>query len=101
MAVNIQSVGVVGAGQMGNGIAHVCALAGFTVILNDVSSDRLKASLATISGHMARQVGKKAISDDDRKDALGRIKTAEKYDALAACDIVIETATEKEEVKRK
>ena len=89
------------AGQMGNGIAHVCALAGFTVILNDVSPDRLKASLATINGNMARQVGKKAISEEDRKNALGRIKTAETYDALAACDIVIETATEKEDVKRK
>ena len=101
MAVNIQSVGVIGAGQMGNGIAHVCALAGFSVMLNDVSSDRLKASLATINGNMARQVGKKAISEDDRKNALARIKTAEKYDALSDCDIVIETATEKEEVKRK
>ncbi len=101
MAVNIQSVGVIGAGQMGNGIAHVCALAGFSVILNDVSGDRLKASLATINGNMAKQVGKKAISEDDRKNALARIKTAEKYDALAACDIVIETATEKEDVKRK
>ena len=101
MAVNIQSVGVIGAGQMGNGIAHVCALAGYSVLLNDVSSDRLKASRATINGNMARQVGKKAISEDDRKNALARIKTAEKYDALSACDIVIETATEKEEVKRK
>jgi 3-hydroxybutyryl-CoA dehydrogenase len=101
MAAKIQSVGVIGAGQMGNGIAHVCALAGFTVILNDVSSDRLKASLATINGNMTRQVGKKAISEDDRKSALARITTAEKYDALANCDIVIETATEKEDVKRK
>ena len=101
MAVNIQSVGVIGAGQMGNGIAHVCALAGFSVMLNDVSADRIKASLATINGNMAQQVGKKAISEDDRKNALARIKPAEKYDALSACDIVIETATEKEDVKRK
>jgi 3-hydroxybutyryl-CoA dehydrogenase len=101
MAVNIQSVGVIGAGQMGNGIAHVCALAGFTVILNDVSGDRLKTSLATINGNMTRQVSKKLISEEARKAALALIKTAEKYDALAACDIVIETATEKEEVKRK
>jgi 3-hydroxybutyryl-CoA dehydrogenase len=101
MAVNIQNVGVIGAGQMGNGIAHVCALAGFTVVLNDVSSDRLKASLATINGNMTRQVSKKLISEEARKAALARIKTAEKYDALSACDIVIETATEKEEVKRK
>jgi 3-hydroxybutyryl-CoA dehydrogenase len=99
--VKIQSVGVIGAGQMGNGIAHVCALAGYSVMLNDVSPDRIKAGMATINGNMARQVGKKAISEEDRKTALGRIKPAEKYDALAGCDLVIETATEKEEVKRK
>ena len=90
MAVNIQSVGVIGAGQMGNGIAHVCALAGYSVMLNDVSADRIKAGMATINGNMARQVGKKAISEDDRKAALARIKPAEKYDAMAGCDLVIE-----------
>ena len=97
----IQSIGVIGAGQMGNGIAHVCALAGYSVLLNDISSDRIKAGMATINGNMARQVGKKAISEDDRKNALARIKPAEKYDAFSACDLVIETATEKEDVKRK
>ena len=97
----IQSIGVIGAGQMGNGIAHVCALAGFSVLLNDVSADRIKAGMATINGNMARQVGKKAISEDDRKNALARIKPAEKYDAFSGCDLVIETATEKEDVKRK
>ena len=101
MAINIQTVGVIGAGQMGNGIAHVCALAGYSVLLNDVSPDRIKAGMATINGNMARQVGKKSISEDDRKGALSRIKPAEKYDALSGCDLVIETATEKEEVKRK
>ncbi|HET9413579.1 MAG TPA: 3-hydroxybutyryl-CoA dehydrogenase [Pseudolabrys sp.] len=97
----IQSIGVIGAGQMGNGIAHVCALAGFSVLLNDLSADRIKAGMATINGNMARQVGKKAISEDDRKNALARIKPAEKYDAFSGCDLVIETATEKEDVKRK
>jgi 3-hydroxybutyryl-CoA dehydrogenase len=101
MAVNIQSVGVIGAGQMGNGIAHVCALAGFTVLLNDVAPDRIKASLATINGNMTRQVSKNLIGEEDRKAALASIKPAESYDALASCDLVIETATEKEEVKRK
>ena len=101
MALNIQSVGIIGAGQMGNGIAHVCALAGFSVLLNDLSSDRIKAGMATINGNMTRQVGKKTISEDDRKSALARIKPAEKYDSLGACDIVIETATEKEDVKRR
>ena len=99
--VKIQSIGVVGAGQMGNGIAHVCALAGYSVLLNDLSADRIKAGMATINGNMARQVGKKAISEDDRKNALARIKPAEKYDAFSGCDLVIETATEKEDVKRK
>ena len=101
MAVNIQTIGVVGAGQMGNGIAHVCALAGFDVMLNDVAPDRIKASLATINGNMAKQVAKKLITEDERKAALSRIKAAEKYDDLATCDLVIETAIEKEEAKRK
>jgi 3-hydroxybutyryl-CoA dehydrogenase len=101
MALKIQSVGVIGAGQMGNGIAHVCALAGYSVMLNDVSGDRIKAGMATINGNMAKQVGKKAISEDDRKAALARIKPAEKYDAMSACDIVVETAAEKEDIKRK
>jgi 3-hydroxybutyryl-CoA dehydrogenase len=99
--VKIQNIGVIGAGQMGNGIAHVCALSGYSVLLNDLSADRIKAGMATINGNMARQVGKKAISEDDRKNALARIKPAEKYDAFSGCDLVIETATEKEDVKRK
>jgi 3-hydroxybutyryl-CoA dehydrogenase len=101
MAANIQNIGVVGAGQMGNGIAHVCALAGYNVVLNDVSGDRLKASLATINGNMAKQVAKKIITEDDRKAGLSRIKPAETYDALGDCDLVIESAIEKEEAKRK
>ncbi len=101
MALNIKNVGVIGAGQMGNGIAHVCALAGYSVMLNDVASDRIKAGMATINGNMTRQVGKKVISDDDRKAALARITPAEKFDAMAGCDIVIESAAEKEDIKRK
>jgi 3-hydroxybutyryl-CoA dehydrogenase len=101
MTNKIQTVGVIGAGQMGNGIAHVCALAGYSVMLNDVSPDRIKAGLATINGNLAKQVSKKTISEDDRQNALTRIKPAEKYDAMGGCDIVIETATEKEDVKRK
>ena len=101
MAQEIKKIGVIGTGQMGSGIAHVCALAGYDVLLNDVSGDRVKAALATINGNMAKQVGKKAISEEDRQKALSRIKPAEKYDALGACDLVIETATEKEDVKRK
>ena len=101
MQLDIHKVGVIGAGQMGNGIAHVCALSGFSVLLNDVALDRVKSSLATINGNMARQVGKNLISEEDRKAALGRITPAEKLDALADCDLVIETASEKEEVKVK
>jgi 3-hydroxybutyryl-CoA dehydrogenase len=97
----IQNIGVIGAGQMGNGIAHVCSLAGFPVMLNDVSAERIKAGMATINGNMARQIAKKSITEDDRKNALARIKPAETYDGLAGCDLVIETATEKEDVKRK
>jgi 3-hydroxybutyryl-CoA dehydrogenase len=99
MPLDIRKVGVIGAGQMGNGIAHVCALSGFSVLLNDVSLDRIKSSLATINGNMARQVGKNQINDEDRKAALGRITPAEKLDALGDCDLVIETASEKEGVK--
>jgi len=101
MALTIKNIGVIGAGQMGNGIAHVCALAGFPVMINDVSGDRIKEGLATINGNMTRQVARKAISEDQKKSALALIKPAEKYDALAGCDLVIETATEKEDVKRK
>jgi 3-hydroxybutyryl-CoA dehydrogenase len=100
-ALNIRKIGIVGAGQMGNGIAHVCALAGFSVRLNDVAPDRIRSALATINGNMARQVSKKLISEDDRTGALARIMPADTLDALVECDLVIETATEKEEVKRK
>ncbi|OKO72746.1 3-hydroxybutyryl-CoA dehydrogenase [Bradyrhizobium sp. AS23.2] len=101
MAAVIKKVGVIGAGQMGNGIAHVAALAGFEVVLNDVSADRLKSGMATINGNLARQVSKKAVTEDDKTKAIARIKLAEKLDELADCDLVIETAVEKEEVKRK
>lgn len=101
MAAVIKKVGVIGAGQMGNGIAHVAALAGFDVVLNDVSADRLKSGMATINGNLARQVSKKGVTEDDKAKAIARIKLADKLDDLADCDLVIETAVEKEEVKRK
>src|ERR1043166_4149504 len=100
MAFNIKKIGVIGAGQMGSGIAHVCALAGFDVRLNDVSGDRIKAGIATINGNLARQVRKKSISEDDRQAALKRITPAGDYEAFADCELVIEAATEKEDVKR-
>jgi 3-hydroxybutyryl-CoA dehydrogenase len=100
MEPQIRKVGIIGAGQMGNGIAHVCAVAGFDVLLNDVAPDRIKAGLATINGNMARQVAKNHLTEDARKAALARITPAESLDNLGDCDLVIETATEKEEVKR-
>src|SRR6201990_3157521 len=101
MTVTIKKVGVSGSGQMGNGIAHVAALAGFDVVLNDVSADRLKSAMATINGNLSRQVAKKVISEDARDQALARITLTETLDGLSDCDLVIETAVEKEEIKRK
>jgi 3-hydroxybutyryl-CoA dehydrogenase len=100
-AHSIRKVGVIGAGQMGNGIAHVCALAGFHVLLNDIATKRITEGLETISGNLARQVSRQRISDEEREAALKRIAPAETLKALADCDLVIEAATEKEEVKRK
>lgn len=97
----IRKVGVIGSGQMGNGIAHVAALAGFDVVLNDISADQLDAALATINANLSRQVTKKIITDDDREKALARISQTENLEGLADCDLVIETAVEKEDVKRK
>ena len=98
---NIQKVGVIGAGQMGSGIAHVAALAGFDVLLNDVTPDRIKAGIATINGNMARLVAKNTLTEEARLAGLGRIAAAEQMSDLSDCDLVIETATEKEDVKRK
>jgi len=100
MAFNIRKIGVIGAGQMGSGIAHVSALAGFEIKLNDLSPDRIKAGIATINGNMARQVSRKRISEEERQAALERIAPAETLDAFGDCDLVIEAATEKEDVKR-
>jgi 3-hydroxybutyryl-CoA dehydrogenase len=101
MAQTIRKLGVIGAGQMGNGIAHVCALAGISVVIHDVAPARLKEALATINGTMARQVARKRITEEDKASALKRISTTETLDGLADCDLVIEAATEKEDVKRK
>jgi 3-hydroxybutyryl-CoA dehydrogenase len=101
MAAKIEKIGVIGAGQMGNGIAHVCAVAGYDVLLHDATADRIKSALATINGNLARQVARGTVAEAARQAALARIKPADKLEALAACDLVIESATEKEEVKRK
>jgi 3-hydroxybutyryl-CoA dehydrogenase len=99
--MQIRKVGVIGAGQMGNGIAHVCALAGYEVGLNDISKDRIEAGLATINGHLARRVKSGKITAADRDAALKRIKGVASYDGFADFDLVIESAVEDEQVKRK
>jgi 3-hydroxybutyryl-CoA dehydrogenase len=100
MAREIRKIGVIGAGQMGSGIAHVCALAGYDVVVHDVSEDRLKSSLATIHGNMARQVSSGKVSEADRDAALKRIATSADVEGLADADLVVEAATENEAVKR-
>ncbi|MBV5269400.1 MAG: 3-hydroxybutyryl-CoA dehydrogenase [Afipia sp.] len=99
--VAIKTVGVIGSGQMGNGIAHVAALAGFNVVLNDVSADRLKSAMATINGNLSRQVARKTITEEAHKRALDKITSSDTIEGLAACDLVIESAVEKEDIKRK
>jgi len=101
MALELKTIGVIGAGQMGSGIAHVCALAGYDVLVHDVSADRIQAGLATINGNMARQASKGHISEEVKREALGRIAGAENLDGLGEVDLVIESATENEQVKRK
>jgi 3-hydroxybutyryl-CoA dehydrogenase len=99
--MQIRKVGVIGAGQMGNGIAHVCALAGYDVLLNDMTRERIEAALATINGNLARQVKSGKITEEERSKALKRIGPAERFDDLEDCDLVIESAIEDEQVKRK
>nr|WP_278434220.1 3-hydroxybutyryl-CoA dehydrogenase [Brucella anthropi] len=97
----IRTVGVVGAGQMGSGIAHVCALAGFDVLLHDAAADRLEKGIATINGNMARQVASGKLLEDQRAAAMKLIRPANSMEDLAGVDLAIEAATEDETVKRK
>jgi 3-hydroxybutyryl-CoA dehydrogenase len=99
--MQIRKVGVIGAGQMGNGIAHVCALAGYDVLLNDMTRERIEGALATINGNLARQVKSGKITEEERSKALKRIGPAERFEDLEDCDLVIESAIEDEQVKRK
>jgi 3-hydroxybutyryl-CoA dehydrogenase len=96
----IETVGVIGAGQMGSGIAHVCALAGLAVVMLDAKADALGKALGQIGRNMDRQVAKGVIAEADKIAALARISTSSDYAAFGACDLVIEAATEKEDVKR-
>ena len=97
----IETVGIIGAGQMGNGIAHVSALAGYKVLLHDLSPDSIEKGIATISGNMARQVASGKLDEKVRQEATARIFAAPDMADLAGADLVIEAATEDETVKRK
>jgi 3-hydroxybutyryl-CoA dehydrogenase len=100
MSAEIRKVGVIGAGQMGKGIAQVCAVAGLDVSLNDIAEERIGAAIADIDTGLARQIERHQLDDAARAEAIGRIKPAANYAAFENCDIVIEAATENEEVKR-
>jgi 3-hydroxybutyryl-CoA dehydrogenase len=96
----LRRIGVIGAGQMGGGIAHVCALAGFDIVLNDVDAEALERARETIERNLSRQVARGRIREDEKQTALARIRPTADYVAFADCDIVVEAATENEEVKR-
>ena len=96
----IAKIGIVGAGQMGSGIAHVCAVAGLPVLLGDVKPEALEKALGLVRKNMDRQVAKGALTAEDKAVALGLISTSIDYAAFADCDMVMEAATEKEDVKR-
>jgi 3-hydroxybutyryl-CoA dehydrogenase len=98
--LDISCIGIIGAGQMGGGIAHVCAAAGFDVKLSDVSEDQLAKALQSIGGNMDRQIKHGSLTAGDKDAALARISTGTDYSLFSDCDVVIESATENEEVKR-
>ena len=98
--MDIRKIGLIGAGQMGNGIAHVMALAGYDVVMSDVSQQALDNAMAAIQGNMARQASRGKISDDDMRTAFGRIATTLNLADIGAADLVIEAATERESIKQ-
>ncbi len=100
MSVNIQKIGVIGAGQMGSGIAHVCAQSGFDVFMLDMSEDALATGIARIEKDMGKLVSREKMSEDDMTAAIARITTGTDYANFADCDIIIEAASEDEDVKK-
>jgi 3-hydroxybutyryl-CoA dehydrogenase len=101
MTFEIRKIGVIGAGQMGSGITQVSALAGFDVILNDISAERLSAAIARIEANLGRLVDREAVTAAEKTAALARIKPSTEFSAFADADLVMEAASENEEVKRK
>jgi 3-hydroxybutyryl-CoA dehydrogenase len=98
--VGIRTVGIIGAGQMGSGIAHVCALSGYDVLLHDVSRDRITAGLESIERNLSRQVVRGHITQEQMETANNRIRGAEELQAIGGSDLAIEAATEDESVKK-
>ena len=98
---NIKTVGVIGAGQMGSGIAQVCALAGIDVLLHDITPERIEKGISTVGSGLGRQVTSGKITEEARTAALGHVKAANAVTDLGACDLVIEAATEDEATKKK
>ncbi|MCZ4281651.1 3-hydroxybutyryl-CoA dehydrogenase [Kiloniella laminariae] len=96
----IKTVGIIGAGQMGSGIAHVCALAGYDVHMVDISQEQLTSALSIIKKNMQRQASKGKIAKSEMEAALPRIRNSVEMESLAQCDVVIEAATENEEIKK-
>src|SRR5665647_517879 len=96
---DIKTVGIVGAGQMGAGIAHVCSAAGYQVLFHDVTPERIQEGLSLVRRNMTRQVSKGLLTEADMEAALGRIGAPQGVEGMGACDLVIEAATENEEVK--
>lgn len=99
-ALSIKKIGVIGAGQMGSGIAHVAAVNGIDVVMNDLGQEQLDKAIAAIDKNLERQVQREKISAVDKQDALDRLSGSTDYAALGDCDIVIEAATENEGIKR-
>ena len=97
---DIKTVGIVGAGQMGAGIAHVSAVAGYDVLFHDISPDRIEAGRAAVARNLGRQVAKGIVTQEAMDAALARIRPAETVEAVAKADLVIEAATENEETKK-
>ena len=97
----VQKVGIIGAGQMGNGIAHVFALAGYDVVMSDISQENLDQAMETIRTNIARQTAKGRVSEEDAAAALARIKPVIGLDGFSEVDLAIEAATENEEIKKK